>query len=256
MLGGEFFNAMALPRHHEHAASSLALVDRLAHESVEAADVAVDPAPAQIRHGFRAQWRLAHQLEAREGLERLHQNIDVDEPCGRAVRQLTALLLLDTQILDLLRMTLSSRDQAFATAVEQDDRIVEVVEQRARRIPTKVRKEQVEALLVDARLEQVAIALPLSRTSSRNAASSSFATDASARATDSLVRSSSRAGQTCAASSLEIDSCVAGSKTRRSSTSSPNHSARQGRARSTPNTSTMPPRTAKSPGTETALSRR
>ncbi len=49
---------------------------------------------------------------------------------------------------------------------------------------------------------------------------------------------------------------LATSKARSPSTSSPNHSARQGRDRSGPKASTIPPRTENSPGTDTAGSRR
>ena len=57
-------------------------------------------------------------------------------------------------------------------------------------------------------------------------------------------------------SSWATEVWVATSKARSPSTSSPNHSPRQGRARSGENASTMPPRTENSPGTETAGSRR
>ena len=152
---------MPLPRHHQHAAAPLALDDRLAHESVEPADVAVDSTPAEVGDSPRAFRRLPHQLESGEGVKRREQHLEVDQTSRRTVRQLPAILLLDTKILDLFDVALRGCDQPLATAVQQDDRIVEVIEQRCRGLAAEVREEQVEAFLVHARLEQVAVALPL-----------------------------------------------------------------------------------------------
>ena len=94
-------------------------------------------------------------------LERREQGVDVDQARRCAVRQLASLLLLDSEILDLRRMTLRRGHQALATAVEQHDGIVEVIQQRRRRIVTEVREEEVEPFLVHPRGEQSAVAVPL-----------------------------------------------------------------------------------------------
>ena len=77
------------------------------------------------------------------------------------MRQLAPSLLLKTQSLDLLGMALGGGDQTLATTIEQDDRVVEVVEERRWRIVTEVREEEVEPVLVHTRCEQPAIAVPL-----------------------------------------------------------------------------------------------
>src|SRR5580704_10032209 len=77
------------------------------------------------------------------------------------MRQLAPGLLLETQSLDLLGVPFGRGDETLATTVEQDDRVVEVVEQRRGRIVAEVREEEVNTFLVHARGEQSAIALPL-----------------------------------------------------------------------------------------------
>src|ERR1035437_171203 len=95
-----------------------------------------------------------------------------------------------------------------------------------------------------------------SLTSGRQRETSSASTSRSARSTTGARRSSSRAGHSDTSLSLATEVCDSTSKARNSSISSPNHSARHGRARSSPKTSTMPPLTAISPAPETALTRR
>ena len=70
--------------------------------------------------------------------------------------QLASRLLLRAQILDLGRVALRRGDETLAPTVEQHDGIVEVVEQRRAMLAAEIREEQVEALLVDARREQLA----------------------------------------------------------------------------------------------------
>ncbi len=75
--------------------------------------------------------------------------------------QLAASLLLEAQPLDLPGVARRRSDQPLAAAVEQDDRVIDVIQQRRRGVATEVREEEVEAFLVDPRRQQVAIALPL-----------------------------------------------------------------------------------------------
>ena len=77
------------------------------------------------------------------------------------MRQLATRLLLDTEALDLGRVPLRGGDEALAAAVEEHDRRIEMIEQGRRRVRAQVREEQVEPLVVDARAEQIAVALPL-----------------------------------------------------------------------------------------------
>ena len=134
-------------------------MDRLAHEGVETSDVAVDAAPAEVRG--RPGGRLADELKRRVAIERPEQLVDVHQAGRRAVGQLASRLLLRAQSFDLRSVTLGRGDQPLAPAVEQDDRVVEMVEQGRRRVATEVGEEQVEPLFVDTRLEQLAVALPL-----------------------------------------------------------------------------------------------
>jgi hypothetical protein len=63
MFGRQLLDAMLLTGHDQHAALLVALVERLAHEGVEATDVAVHPAPPEVSGGHGTVGRLAHQLE-------------------------------------------------------------------------------------------------------------------------------------------------------------------------------------------------
>ncbi len=86
MLGGELLHAVLLARDDEHASLLLALVQGLANEGVEAADIAVHPSPPEVRHGRHARRGLAHQLEARVAIQCLEQRGDIDQPGRRTVR--------------------------------------------------------------------------------------------------------------------------------------------------------------------------
>ena len=94
-------------------------------------------------------------------IECLEQGVDVDQrpPMrrGAARREPPP----GAQILDLRRVALGRGDQTLAATVEQDDRVVEMIQQRRGELAAEVRKEEVEPLLVHARREQLAIALPL-----------------------------------------------------------------------------------------------
>ena len=161
MLGRELLDAMLLPGHDQHAAPFVALVERLAHERIEATDIAVHPAPSEVRRKPGVAGRLAEQLEGGEAIERREQIVDIDEARGCAMGQLAPSLLLEAQPLDLPGVAFGRSDQPLAAAIEQHDRIIEVIQQRRRGVATEVREEEVEALLVHARRQQVAIALPL-----------------------------------------------------------------------------------------------
>ena len=81
--------------------------------------------------------------------------------------------------------------------------VVEVVEQRRRAVADEVREEQVDALVVHARRELARSRVPTARARRRGARSTSRRpTAASAAPPSRRLRSSSRAGQTCATSSL------------------------------------------------------
>ena len=63
VLGSELLDTMLLPRHDQHATLLLALVERLAHEGVDASDVAFHATPPELCRGHGAIGRLSHQLE-------------------------------------------------------------------------------------------------------------------------------------------------------------------------------------------------
>ena len=161
MLRRQLLDAMLLARDHEHTAAFVALSDGLAHECVETADVALDAVPAEVCRRRGGARRFADQLEAGVAIECREQGVDGDQACRGAVWQLASRLLLHPEILDLGRVALRSGDEPLAPAVEKHDRGVEVVEERGDTLAAEVRKEEVEPLLVDARCQQLAVALPL-----------------------------------------------------------------------------------------------
>ena len=158
---GKFLDSMLLARRHENAAESLALVKRFANEGIETADVAVHPAPAQVDCGRCAAGSLTNELKAGLLAERPEERIDVDEPGGGPVRKLTARLLLGAESVDLDRVAFGGGAQAFPAPVEEDDRSIQVIQKRRGRIRAEVREEQIDPLVVDARGEEAAVAIPL-----------------------------------------------------------------------------------------------
>ena len=161
MLGGKLLDPVLLAGRDEHAPEPLSLVQRLTDERIETPDVAVHAAPAEVDSLRRPRGRFADDVEAHQRSERAEECVDVDQACRRAVRQFAAFLLLETEPLDLDRVALRRCGEAIATAVEEHDRRVEVIEQRRRRFRPEIREEQVDAVVVDARFEQARITVPL-----------------------------------------------------------------------------------------------
>ena len=185
-------------------------------------------------------------------VESLHR----EQPGAGAGGQLTARLLLVAQPVDLLQVAQRGAPGPLGAPGDEHQRpFAEVVEEAG--APVEVRGEEVDAVVVDAELELGEVLPPL-LAHLRPAAVDLQAGDGgqgSAHRLGAQVQLPGRAAAAPApAGATEV--WVSTSKARISSTSSPNHSARQGRPRSRPKTSTIPPRTAISPGAVTAVTRR